>query len=276
MGQLFKQGIIFTLLLLSLPLQVVGAPSRVASINLCTDQLLLLLADSSQVASVTYLAKDANNSFTADLAAQHDVNHAKIEELITLQPDLVLANEYTDPALIMLLQQLGFQVERFANADSIQTIRNNIHQLATLLDQESRGEALIAEMDRRIELIAAKSRTTRPSALFYQVRGYTSGHHTLQDEALRLAGWQNVSSQVGINGYAPIDLETLLLAKPTQLFTSSYAPNTESVGQHQLHHPVLQRVAGGKPFGEIDYRFWICGGPMIADAIEALDVEHWQ
>ena len=257
-------------------MQLQATATRVVSINLCTDQLLLLLADRSQVASITFLAQDRTSSFVAEEATHHLVNHARVEELIALQPDLILANEYSDPALVLLLERLGFQVERFPNANAIQTIRDNIHRLASLLGQERRGDQLIAEMDRRIELIAAKPRATRPRALFYQVRGYTSGQNTLQDEALQLAGWQNLSSQVGINGYAQIDLETLLLAEPEQLFTSSYAANTDSLGQRQLHHPALQQLAGGKLLAEIDYRFWICGGPMIADAIEALDVAHWQ
>lgn len=274
MRRFLIQNLLFALLLLSFQLQ--AAPSRVVSINLCTDQLLLMLADESQIASITFLAGDETNSFMADQAQHHSVNHARVEELIALRPDLIVANEYNDPALMALLERLGFRVERFANANSIETIRGNIRQMAALLEQQQRGDRLIAEMDRRIDAVATKEPGYRPRALFYQVRGYTSGRDTLQDEALELAGWHNLSAEAGIVGYAPIDLETLLLAGPEQLFTSSYAPGTESVGQRQLRHPVLQQISNGRPLAEIDYRFWICGGPMIADAIEALDVERWR
>ena len=274
LNRLFRQNLWFVLLLLSF--QLPAAPSRVVSINLCTDQLLLMLADESQIASITFLASDETNSFMAGLAQRHPVNHARVEELIALQPDLIVANEYNAPALMTLLERLGFRVARFANANSIETIRSNIRQMAMLLKQERRGEQLIAQMDRRIDVIAAKERGYRPRALFYQVRGYTSGLNTLQDEALQLAGWHNLSAEAGITGYSPIDIETLLLAKPEQLFTSTYAPGTESVGQRQLRHPALRQIMEGRHLAEIDYRYWICGGPMIADAIEALDVTRWR
>ncbi|MEW8692284.1 MAG: hypothetical protein AB2535_14510, partial [Candidatus Thiodiazotropha endolucinida] len=44
-------------------------PRRVVSVNLCSDQLLLMLADPQQVASVSYLSRDPDSSFVADAAA---------------------------------------------------------------------------------------------------------------------------------------------------------------------------------------------------------------
>ncbi|MES9929463.1 MAG: hypothetical protein ABW158_15245, partial [Candidatus Thiodiazotropha sp. 6PDIVS] len=38
-------------------------PQRVVSLNLCSDQLLLMLADPSQIASVSHLAREETSSF---------------------------------------------------------------------------------------------------------------------------------------------------------------------------------------------------------------------
>ena len=99
---------------------------------------------------------------------------------------------------------------------------------------------------------------------------HTSGLKTLQHEALTLAGWRNLSAEHGIRGYGAIDLESLLLAMPQQLFSSAYAPGTDSLAQRQMHHPALNWITRENPIINIPYKYWICGGPMIADAVEAL------
>ncbi len=251
------------------------APRRVVSTNLCTDQLLLMLADPQQIASVSHLALEPRSSYMADVAAAFAVNHARSEEIIRLQPDLVLAGSFGRDAMIRLISSLGYRVERFSPTDNLEQVRNNIRRMARLLGHVERGERLIREMDDRIRQVRERlSGRKRKRALFYQPRGYTSGLNTLQDEALRLAGWINVSAEAGIRGYGRIDLETLLRQRPEQFFTSPYAPGTESLAQRQLRHPALLHVTGGKPMISLDYRLWICGGPMIAEAVERLAEAH--
>ncbi len=259
-----------TMLLLLLFSQGAASSVRAVSINLCTDQLLLLLADPRQIASVSHLALEPASSFMARQARRHPINHARVEELLRLDPGLILAGEYSDRALIELLQGLGYRVEIFPLPFRIEDIRENIRRMARLLGQEARGERMIGRMERRLERVARQRPAVRPKALFYQPNGYTSGQDTLQDTALRLAGWRNLAAELGIRGYRVIDLEALLLAVPEQLFTSPYAPGSQSLAQQRLLHPALRRVTAGRAMVEIDYRYWICGGPMIADAVEQL------
>lgn len=249
-------------------------PQRIVSINLCTDQLLLLLVPAERIASVSALSLDPHSSYMAEAARNHHTNHGKSEEILPLKPDLVLASGFAARPAVELLRKLGHRVEMLPMANSIAGIRNNIQSVASLVGEEAKGTKLIEQMEKRIAQVQAK--LTRPSkrAIFYQPRGYTSGTNTLQDEALRLAGWENIAATIGINGYSQIGLEQLLMAQPEQIFTSSYAPGTSSMAQRQLQHPVLRKLTDNRPMLEIDYRLWICDGPMIADAIEALAAAH--
>ncbi|WP_428635156.1 ABC transporter substrate-binding protein, partial [Sedimenticola sp.] len=158
----------------------------------------------------------------------------------------------------------------FPLASDIQDIRDNIRLMARLIDKKAQGELLVADMDSRLEQVKQQRPTHRPKGVFYQPNGYTSGAHTLQHSALELAGWDNVAVSEGVVGYGAIDLERLILAKPVQLFTSSYAPGTQSRGQQMLQHPVLRRLTEGRKPIEVAYKYWICGGPMIAEAVEIL------
>ena len=237
---------------------------------MCSDQLLLMLASPDQIASVSRLSLEPNSSFMAESAARYPVNDAKIEQLLGLNPDLVLASEFSPDPVIKILRHLGYRVEVLPLSSNLQHIRRNIRHTAELLGAGEKGEALLAQMDRRLQLVKATAAEARPTALFYQPRGYTSGLGTLQHEALQLSGWRNLSAERGIQGYGAIDLETLLLAQPQQLFSSAYAPGTESLAQRQMRHPALNWITRGRPVINIAYKYWICGGPMIADAVEAL------
>lgn len=252
-------------------------PSRVVSINLCTDQLLLMLADPGQIASISYLARDPESSFVADLAVAYPLNHARLEEMIGLRPDLVLAGAYTDPRLLRQLMRLGMRVEQFPLTHSIQGIQQDIRRMASLLVRPQQGKALIEFMQTKIARVqTGMAQWSPPKALFYQPRGYTSGRNTLQDEALKVAGWHNIAAGLGIEGYAPIDLETLLLAQPRQIFTSSHSADTDSRAQQQLGHPALRKILKHRPMQEIPFKYWICAGPMMADAITLLHATHVQ
>ena len=81
---------------------------RVVSINLCTDQLLLLIAQRSQIASVSYLARDPMISHLADQAQGIPINHGLAEEILPLEPDLVLVSSHTIRPTVALLQKLFY------------------------------------------------------------------------------------------------------------------------------------------------------------------------
>ncbi len=251
-----------------------AAPQRVVSINLCSDQLLLLLGDPARIASVSHLARDPNASWVAEQARHFPVNRASLEEIIGLKPDLILTGAYTNALLRRALKALGYRVESIPLAKRIADIRRNIRRVAALLDRKARGEQLITHLDERLAQLREHRFARHPRALFYQPNGYTAGRDTLQDEALKLAGWENLPATLGIQGYAPIDMESLLLAKPEQFFTSPYAPGTQSLAQRRLRHPALRAATGGKPMRVMPYRYWLCGGPMIVEAIEQLQRAH--
>jgi iron complex transport system substrate-binding protein len=250
-------------------------PSRIVSINLCTDQLLVMLAEPGQIASISHLARDPESSFVAAQAGNYPSNHARLEELLVLKPGLVLAGVYTEPRLLQSLRRFGITVEQFPLTSTLTGIEADIRRMAGLLGQPERGERIILEMQAKLARIETGSdRNDWPKALFYQPRGYTSGSHTLQDEALRLAGWRNLAAEAGIEGYAPIDMETLLLAEPDQLFSSGHTASAYSRAQQQLHHPALRQLLNKRPMVEIPFKYWFCAGPMIAEAIATLHAAH--
>ena len=79
-------------------------PERVVSINLCTDQLAMLLADPGQVVSVSRLATDPLSSSMVEQARAYAANRGGAEQVFLMHPDLVLAGQYTSAETISLLR----------------------------------------------------------------------------------------------------------------------------------------------------------------------------
>ncbi len=77
-----------------LMLLIAGGPARaverVVSLNLCSDQLLVMLAP-EKVAALTVLARDPSLSVVAAEARHLPVVRADAEAVLRLRPDLVLA-----------------------------------------------------------------------------------------------------------------------------------------------------------------------------------------
>ena len=95
---------LFTCALFStLPARAETRPARVVSINLCTDQLAMLIADKDQLLSVSAIARDPQSSAMVKEAEGFPVNHGQAEEIFLQKPDLVLAGVYTTRATVGLL-----------------------------------------------------------------------------------------------------------------------------------------------------------------------------
>ena len=67
-----------------------SAALKVASLNLCTDELLLALADDDQIASVTHLSQQAVETPYWRTARRHRSNDGSLLSVARLKPDIVL------------------------------------------------------------------------------------------------------------------------------------------------------------------------------------------
>src|ERR1700724_2889547 len=64
---------------------------RIVSMNVCTDQLLLPLADPTQILGLSRFSRDAWQSFAADDARRYRILSGGAEDILVLKPDIVVA-----------------------------------------------------------------------------------------------------------------------------------------------------------------------------------------
>ncbi|CAN0500101.1 unnamed protein product [Laminaria digitata] len=242
-------------------------PERVVSINLCADQLLVLLADREVLLSVTFLSTQPSQSFVANRVGNIPRNYGEAEEILAMQPDLVVAGRFAARPAVRMLERFGVPVLDLPIPESFDQIRNQITLVSSALGVEARGDAMIAEMNRR--LIEARPRRDTPRrALVVGARGFTSGSETLVDEILSAAGLANVASELGIRGFGRIDLEEIVAADPDVIIMNQAQNTRPSLARETLEHPALRHFGG--QIVHMNPALWTCGGPFTVEAVEFL------
>nr|WP_272213278.1 ABC transporter substrate-binding protein [Marinicella sp. W31]MDC2879225.1 ABC transporter substrate-binding protein [Marinicella sp. W31] len=189
------------------------SPNRVVSINLCTDQMAMLLAGDDQLISVSALAADPAISAMAEDAIAYPLNHGLAEEVFLMKPDLVLAGSYTTRETVDLLKRLGIPVAEFAPEASLEDVRDNLLRMGHLLGRDDAARQLVDDMDARRAALLEAPASGKTAALYY-ANGYTSGDGTLAGDIVADAGLDNIGVSAGVDGLGRLPLERLIMAAP--------------------------------------------------------------
>ena len=243
-------------------------PARVVSMNLCTDQLAMLLADEGQLVSVSFLAADPRNSAMAGAARGYQLNHGRAEEIFLMRPDLVIASRFTDSATLDMLRRLGIPVALFEPATTLPDISDRLIQMGEVLGQPGRAARAAAQYEARLRSLQAEVEQ-RPRAALYFANGYTLGDKTLAGQILLAAGFENVASAAGYAHGGTMPLEVLALSAPDALLTGNPYPGG-SRSEDILDHPVVRALREGRLGASVADRDWICGTPYVLEAVERL------
>jgi iron complex transport system substrate-binding protein len=257
------------LVLVPAPLNAAGTPKRIVSLNLCTDELVLRLADHANIASVTYLSKDPISANAVDLATDVPVNHGLAEEIIPLNPDLVVAGTFTARTAVAMLKQSRFPVTEFGVARSIADVRAGIRKMAVLVGEPARGEALVASFDHRLAGIGT-SPARRPTALVFNANGFTVGAGTLVDDIMARAGLENIAAHMNLGNYTQLPLEVAVRSNVDVLIVSARRDGPPSLATALLDHPALSQLGPKTHVVVMPTNLWSCGGPEVAEAVARL------
>lgn len=264
-----RAALIFLLLLSpGFPALAQDEPRRIVSMNLCTDQLVLLLVERERIAALSQLAADPAYSFFALEAAGIPGNRGQAEEVLAFAPDLILTSEFSATLAANLLERLGHPVVRLGFANSIEQVYAQMRQVAALTASAAVAEQLIATLQTEL---TTRSAALRPllqgkSAVFYASNGYSYGANTLQHDFLASVGLRNIAAEAGLSGPALLPLETLLVAAPDYLLTDPRAALDSQLAHALLQHPALRALDGRTRVLEIPDHWFQCAGPQLAEA----------
>lgn len=250
------------------------AAKRIVSINMCTDELVLALADPDQIFGLSPYAADPHMSFMAAAAARHRHDVAAAESVVELHPDLVLAGDFNDPATLGMLARLGYRLELFNAPRSIAESIDQIRAVAKLVGHPERGAALVERIAAaRARAEAAASGRPRPTATVYQRRGYVTGADTLTGELLSIGGFANEGGRLAGATGGFVSLEKLVATRPDYIVVAVPDPRAIDQGTALLSHPAVATLYPPSRRIVLPQRLTVCGGPSLPAALERITRE---
>jgi iron complex transport system substrate-binding protein len=234
----------------------------VASINLCADQLVLALADTAQIRTVSWLSADPEESLFAAAARQHELNYGSAEELLRFDPDVVVAGAYTNTFARSLLARLGYRVVALEPETSVTEIERNVRVVAAAVGHPERGATWVAAIRADAATLDARRPAHAPAAVVVRPGGFTVGRHSLADDLMTLAGVRNVAAEQGLDRWGSLSMESLLRSAPELIVLTGYRLAQPSLANAVLEHPALTRLRAERRTTTISSAYWSCGLPQ--------------
>src|SRR5690349_1429052 len=113
--------------------------ASIASLNLCTDEYLMLLAKPREIASVTMLSHDPLESPLWREGRRHPSNNGSIENVIPLRPKVVLTMGGGGRATGLIASRMGIRVVDLAPATRLDDVARNVRTVAAALGDKRRA-----------------------------------------------------------------------------------------------------------------------------------------
>ena len=131
---------------LAMPVSSVAAANlpRVVSMNVCSDQLLLSLADPEQILGLSRFSRDA---WVGADARRYPKLSGGAEDVLVLKPDIVLANLYDKRSTRELLKANGLRLAELAVPRTLDESRQQIREAGDITGHPDRAAAEIARLD---------------------------------------------------------------------------------------------------------------------------------
>jgi iron complex transport system substrate-binding protein len=243
---------------------------RIASMNVCTDQLLLTLADPAQILGLSRYSRDTWQSFAADDARRYNILSGGAEDILVLRPDIVVASLFDKRSTRELLKEKGLHLTEFAVPRNLDEVKAQIRQMGQITAHPDRAAAEIARLDAAIARARQAVADKHYSVLPLSRRGWVSGSDSLVSSLLAETGLFNAAGDLGVafGGFA--SLEAIVNRKPDFILVSEAGDRAEDDGRAFLLHPALERFYPPQKRIVIPERLTVCGGVMLAEALDVL------
>ncbi|MGB3753039.1 MAG: ABC transporter substrate-binding protein [Parerythrobacter sp.] len=241
------------------PVRTPADTPKIVSLNPCTDAVLARIAPPEQVLALSHYSRNpAGSSIPQAEARRYGVTGGTVEEVLALDPDVVVAGSFLPPATRAAFADLDIRIETFAIARTVADSTAQVRRLGAIAGRDAEA-VRIAD---RIEAAALPDLAgKRPNAVLWQPGGIVPGEGELIDDLLARAGFTNHSAARGLDQASYLSLERVVADPPDVLLVAGDA--------RAQRHPAL-RAAPVMRVERFDPSLLYCGGPTIIDAMARL------
>jgi iron complex transport system substrate-binding protein len=266
-------------------LTVTDGLGRVLTLDLAPQRVISLAPSNTEIlyavgAGSLMVGRDDFSNYPEEVVSLPSVGGSmgdyNLEQITSLQPDLVLAAEINTPEQVKALEDIGIQVYYLSNPTDLEGVFQNLLIVGELTGRQSQAAELAASLRARVETVQQKLAgiSERPM-VFYELDGsepakpWTAGKGTFMDLLIQLAGGENIGASME-SSWGQLSLEALLLANPDVILLgdAAYGVTVEQVAA-RAGWEVIKAVQNQQivPFND---DMASRPGPRLVDGLEIL------
>ncbi len=206
-------------------------PQRIVSLAPSNTEILFALGLDDRIVGVTDYCDYPEAAKTKTRVAGYST--PDLEKLVSVQPDLVVAESIQEKTVLPALENLGMTVF-VTEAYTLDTILNDISVLGKITGKSGQAAHLVDAMNSKINAVVSKtqnlSSAQRPRVMYANWADpiWTMGRNTYVDDVINKAG--------GINIYAAdfeksraVSLESVVAKNPQVIFVSGMGTTGDAV-----------------------------------------------
>lgn len=203
-------------------------PHRIVSLSLGVDEVLMDMIGPGRIVALTYLADDPGISSIASKASAVKLRTrgANYESIIAMNPDLVLLPDWSGTEQIQGLRDVGIPVYIYKTPVTIKEIQQSILEIAHVVNAEKEGKLLVAEMQKKLDMVQGKlskiPESEKQTVVAMSLMGAFGGKDTTFDDICRYAYVKNGVAQAGANKNETIPKEVIIKIDPDVLILPSW------------------------------------------------------
>ena len=261
-------------------------PSRIVSLTYGTDEILTEVVDTKRIQAYSRWAGDNEISFITKEQAQKVgcKVHDSLENILKLEPDLVVASIATSNELVQSLEHMGIKVYIARSPHNYQEMCAKIVNLAEAVGEKAKGEALVSKMNERMQALEQRLSklpdSKRKVAVAFNFTSAMGRRGDLLDNMMTMAhvinGAAAVTSPISEHGSVVISKEMVVGINPDVFLLPTWNFNNKQDIKGYAHavknDPAYRNVKAVKndqiKFVSDKYRY--VASQHVVEAIEAI------
>ena len=230
-------------------------PEKIHSLSLGHTEILAALMDFERLSAVYSFFVDEEQSNIAGLSADHNMIGFDPEEVVALEPDVIVASRFTNADTVALLNGAGNLVVRAALENSALGNVPNILLIGYLIGAEAEAVALVEDIEARMEVISdllPGGDKPRVLSISKFTSVFAAGSGSTEGGIIEQAGGINAAADSGIEGHLQVSVESIAAINPDVIIVPQPLEGADLFIEELVSNAALADVPAVKN-GEVHY-----------------------
>ena len=225
------------------------APRKIHSLSLGHSEILAGLVDFDRITAVYSFFADPEQSNISDLSTDALMIGFDPEEVVALEPDVIVASRFTNADTVALMKDAGIPVVRASLENSALGNVPNILLIGYLVGAEKEAIALADEIESRMNFITdVLGSTEGPRVLSVSkwTSAFAAGSGSTEGGIIEQAGGVNAAADSGIEGHQQVSIESIAAMNPDVIIVPQPLDGATAFIEELQSSPALVEVPAVK------------------------------